>query len=90
MSFFVSAESGVDSISEPRQTEPAAIGLALDYIDRGFFAVAPVAVPSSARSSYWHIRPFADRRNRKDTPALWAAPLAGDQDGRLGVSLVLN
>ena len=39
MSFFVSAESGVDSISEPRQTEPAAIGLALDYIDRGFFAV---------------------------------------------------
>jgi hypothetical protein len=39
MSFFVSAESGVDSISEPRQTEPAAIGLALDYIDRGFSAV---------------------------------------------------
>jgi hypothetical protein len=37
--FFVSAESGVDPISEPRQTEPAAIGLALDYIDRGFSAV---------------------------------------------------
>jgi hypothetical protein len=39
MPFFVSAESGVDPISEPRQTEPAAIGFALDYIDRGFSAL---------------------------------------------------
>jgi hypothetical protein len=38
MPFFVSAESGVDAVSERRQTEPAAIGLALDYIDRGFSA----------------------------------------------------
>jgi hypothetical protein len=30
--FFISAESGVDAVSERRQTEPAAIGLALDYI----------------------------------------------------------
>ena len=39
MPFFVSAESGVDAVSERRQTEPAAIGLALDYVDRGFSAV---------------------------------------------------
>jgi hypothetical protein len=39
MPFFVSAESGVDAVSERRQTEPAAVGLALDYIDRGFSAV---------------------------------------------------
>ena len=39
MSFFVSAESGVHAVSERRQTEPAAIGLALDYIDQGFSAV---------------------------------------------------
>ena len=94
MSFFVSAESGVDSISEPRQTEPAAIGLALDYIDRGFFAVEIRDAGSGAifceEFLLAYSGPFAERRNRKDTPALWAAPLAGDQDGRLGVSLVLN
>jgi hypothetical protein len=39
MPFCVSAESGVDAVSECRQTETAAIGLALDYVDRGFSAV---------------------------------------------------
>jgi hypothetical protein len=47
-----------------RQTEPAAIGLALDYIDRGFSAVeikTPAAAPGSARSSYWRIQPSVAR-----------------------------
>ena len=54
MPFFVSAESGVDPISEPRQTEPAAIGLALDYIDRGAsffedFRLAYSAIPRAKK-----------------------------------------
>jgi hypothetical protein len=71
MPFFVSAESGVDPISEPRQTEPAAIGFALDYIDRGFSALEIRDARSSASFfEDFRLQPFPERRNRKDTPAL--------------------
>jgi hypothetical protein len=65
MPFFVSAESGADVVSERRQTEPAAIGLALDYVDWGFSAVEIKDASSGASFCEEFLRAYSAIRQAK-------------------------
>jgi hypothetical protein len=89
MPFFVSAESGVHPVSEARQTEPAAIGLALDYVDGGFSEVEIREANTGAIFAKEFLLAYSINRGTKKkrgTPVHLSLPVTGDQAGRLGVS----